>query len=132
MRQYKKWTPQERAKSLRLTTKAKKLGLIKPPTQCKICGQTEGILHYHNQNYDVTLNNVPKMLNGTATEEELQEIKDVLLPICYRCHMILHSEHRNKKAHDRYFEEVKNGKMYPPSFKPIYFRIMKEHGFYEK
>jgi len=128
MNSYKKWTGAQRQKSLKLTNEAMKRGLLERPHKCRICGQEKGILHTHNKDYDVTLELVPKMLDGTATEEEMAKVKEVLVPICWRCHMIHHSKYRNPEAHDRYFEEVKNGKQYPPVYHHD-FDILKENGF---
>lgn len=128
MNSYKKWSGEERTKSLKLTNKAKKMGLLEEPKKCRVCGQEKGILHTHNKDYDVTLAYVPKMLDGTATEEEIAKIKDVLVPICWRCHMIYHAYWRNPAAYKKYFDEVKNGKMYPPVYKHD-FNVLKENGF---
>lgn len=117
MKDYQKWTGAQRQKSLKYTNQAKKMGLLEEPKKCRFCGQEKGILHTHNTDYDVTLEYVPKMIAGTATEEEIAKVKEVLVPICWRCHMMLHSEHRNPTAYKRYFEEVKNGKQYPPVYR---------------
>jgi len=129
MNSYKKWSGEERTRSLRLTNKAKKMGLLDEPKMCRVCGQTEGILHTHNKDYDVTLALVPKMIDGTATKEEVEMVKEVLVPLCWRCHMILHSKYRNSEAYKKYFEEVKDGKKcYPPVYKHDY-ELLKENGF---
>lgn len=128
MKSFQKWSGEERQKSLRLTNLAKKMGLLKEPKKCRVCGQDKGILHTHNKNYDITLNLVPKMINGTATEEEIESVKEVLVPLCWRCHMIYHSYRRNQSAYKKYFEEVKAGKVYPPVYKHD-FDILKENGF---
>lgn len=126
---FKKWSGAERERSLKLTNKAKAMGLLEEPKKCRVCGQTEGILMTHNKNYDVTLKYVPKMIAGTATQEEIEAVKEVLVPLCWRCHMIYHSKHRNPKAYKKYFEEVKDGKkVYPPVYHHD-FNILKENGF---
>lgn len=117
MRTYKKWSGEERLRSLGLTNKAKKLGLISEPTKCNRCGQTEGILQLHNHDYDITLSIVPKMIDGTASKSEIQLVNDTLECLCWRCHMMLHSEHRAMEAVKKYFYEVSKGKKYPPVFK---------------
>ena len=128
MNSYKKWTGAQREESYRLFCKAMNAGLIEAPHKCKICGQTKGILMTHNRNYDVTLNYLPKLLVGTASEEEKAQIRQVLISLCWRCHMILHSYHRNPTAYRKYFHEVKIGKQYPPVYKHD-FDILKENGF---
>lgn len=130
MNNYKGWTGEQRELSLKLTNRAKKLGLLEQPHKCKFCGQEKGILHTHNENYGVTLELVPKMLNGTATKEEIEKVKSVLWPICWRCHMIWHSKRRAPKQVEKYFEEVKNGKQYPPVYKHDFEILRREHNIY--
>lgn len=128
MKSFKKWSAQDRQKSLKLTNEAKKLGLIEEPKKCRACTKEKGIIHSHNKDYDVTLELVPKLITGTATEEEKAKIKDALVPLCWRCHMIYHSKHRNMSAYKKYVDEVTNGKIYPPVYKHN-FEILKENGF---
>ena len=128
MNGYKKWNGSQRQESLRLFNLAKKAGLIETPQKCKICGQTKGILMTHNKNYDVTLSNLPKLLDGKANEMEISLINEVLVPICWHCHMVLHSYHRNPSAFKKYFQEVKNGIQYPPVYKHN-FDLLKENEF---
>ena len=119
MKNYKKWSAQFRRESLKLTNKAKKMGWIKNPKVCSICHQEEGIIHLHNEDYDVTFYTLEKAFNRfpvTIQKDELQNIKDVLIPLCWRCHMMHHSKRRNKQAVEDYFIEVSNGKQYPPVF----------------
>ena len=130
MNNYKGWTVEQRELSLKLTNRAKKLGLLEQPHKCKFCGQEKGILHTHNENYGVTLELVPKMLNGTATKEEIEKVKSVLWHICWRCHMIWHSKRRAPKQVEKYFEEVKNGKQYPPVYKHDFEILRREHNIY--
>ena len=59
---------------------------------------------------------------------EISQIHKALVPICWRCHMILHSYHRNPSAYKKYFQEVKDGIQYPPVYKHN-FDILKENGF---
>lgn len=128
MNNYRKWTGAQREESYRLFCKARDMGLIETPHKCEICGQTKGILMTHNMDYDVTLSYLPKLLDGTANEKEKAQIQEVLIPVCWRCHMILHSHHRNPVACNKYFQEVKNGVQYPPVYKHD-FDILKENGF---
>lgn len=126
---WRKWSGEERTKSFNMTAKALRKGLIPFASQCRVCGQTEGILMYHNKNYDVTLAFLPKLLAGTASPEEIDAIREVLVPLCWRCHMIYHSYWRNPAAYKRYFAEVKAGKMYPPVYKLNDWDKLKENGF---
>lgn len=132
MRDFEKWSAADRQKSLTLTNRAKRLGLIYNPTKCEICGQTEGILHHHNSNYDVTLSIVPKMLIGSATDEEILEVKKVMHEICWRCHMMYHSQHINMSAVNSYFRSIKDGAKYPPVFKHDFSILAREHGIIKR
>lgn len=118
MKDYKKWTAAQRNRSLALTRKAKQLGLIPKPSRCCFCGQENGILHHHNVDYDVTLELQPKILNGTATEEEFEMVMNVLKPVCWRCHMMLHRAEKHPKSAEVYFERVKNGERFKPIYRP--------------
>lgn len=117
MRDYKKWSAQERTRSYNMTRQAKKLGLIPNPTRCCFCGQDRGILHYHNTDYDVTLELQPKLLNGTATDEDKARIMDALKPVCWTCHMMLHRGEKHPKSAEAYFASVKAGARYKPIFR---------------
>lgn len=131
MRSYKKWSKEERLASLKITNKAKDLGLIKKPTQCFRCGLTQGILHLHNDDYDFTLHELPKMIERIAelTWEERYKIATCLEPICWTCHIIHHSVHRNKEAHDEYFRKVLYEGFQPePVFKHDFSKL-KKYGF---
>ena len=117
MRDYKKWSAEERKKSNLMTRKARKLGLMPYPSKCCYCEQDKGILHYHNTDYDVTLELTPKLLNGTATDAEKARIMSALKPICWRCHMMLHRGERHPKSAEVYFNRVKNGERFAPVFR---------------
>lgn len=130
MRKYKKWSPEERRKSLGYTNEAKKRGWIKQPSKCNRCGQKEGILHLHNDDYDWTLDVLPLYLDGTKELDDKgrEDIATCCEEICWTCHMIHHSEHRNKDAHKKYFDKVKTGWISPPVYKHD-FSVLRKYGF---
>ena len=109
-----RWTGAERDRSYRLTLRAIQYGLIPHQSQlaCSLCGQREGIRDYHSVNYD----HPTKFLE----------------PLCYRCHMILHNEHNDPDACERYWDEIAHGKQYPPLHTRNFGLIMREHGFRRK
>jgi hypothetical protein len=130
MKDYKKWTAETRKQSLKLTNRAKKFGWIENPKECRRCGQTEGILHLHNEDYDITLNTLTEAFDRfpiSITEDELKAIDGALEPICWRCHMIHHSVRRNPAAVKLYFEEVKQGKKFAPVYKHNFNILKYEH-----
>jgi len=91
------WTPKQRRKSLALTKLAIKNGEIPSPEQlgCTRCGQKLGIIEYHNHDYD------------SPTE--------FLEALCFKCHRRLHSPY--PKSTRKYFDEVAEGKQYPPVYR---------------
>jgi len=108
MKSYKQWSAAERTASLKKTNQAIKDGLIPQATKCERCGQTEGKVMYHNEDYS-------------------DPIK-YLVSMCWRCHMILHSQYRAPMACDKYWLEIKAGKMYPPVFKHDFKILEVDHG----
>jgi hypothetical protein len=51
MKSYKGWTAYERRKSGEKAYEAIQKGIIPPPSKCNRCGQTKGIIDYHNHDY---------------------------------------------------------------------------------
>lgn len=130
MRNYKGWSGDFRKESLKLTNKAKKMGWIANPSKCNRCGQTEGILHLHNEDYDVTYYTLKEVFDRfpiSITTEEKEKVNSVLEQICWRCHMLHHSVRRNKQAVEKYFEEIKNGKKYPPVYRHDFTILKRDH-----
>jgi len=99
MKSYKGWTAEERRKSLILTKRAIAEWKIPPANElwCNRCWQKEWIIDYHNENYS--------------------HPTKYLEPLCFRCHIIHHSQRRAPEACKKYWEEIKNGKQYPPVYK---------------
>lgn len=130
MKHYKGWSGQFRSASLKYTNWAKKQGWIENPKKCNRCGQTEGILHLHNEDYDITyytLKEVSERFPVSITKEEIEKVNSVLEPLCWRCHMMHHSVGRNKEAVAKYFEEIKNGKKWPPVYKHNFTILKIDH-----
>jgi len=91
MRAYKnkngKWFSGEyRVKQSRLLRDAIERGDVAPPTKCNRCGQEDGVIHTHIEDYD----------NPLKYE-----------PLCILCHMVHHSSWFAKKECAAYFEHVK-------------------------
>jgi len=130
MRNYKKWSAETRKASLKLTKKARKMGWIQNPKKCNRCGQTEGILHLHNEDYDVTLNTLTEVFNRFPifiTSDELVAVNNALEEICWRCHMMHHSKYRNKQAVENYFSEIAKGVQYPPVYRHDFGILKRDH-----
>lgn len=106
----KEWTKKQRNDSYEQTKIMIREGSI-PDAKlvgCERCGQKDGIIHYHNHDYDSPY----KYLEA----------------LCWRCHLMLHSEKRNPKAVERYFEEIASGKQYPPVYRNDLGILSREHG----
>lgn len=129
--QYKKWSKEEREKSYAMTKKAQELGWIKKPCKCQFCGQDKGIIHLHNENYDVTLDILGEALQRKPkpriSKEEKEAIDEVLWEVCWRCHMIHHSYYRNPQACEEYWKEIEAGDQYPPVFKHDFSILKRDH-----
>ena len=79
---YKKWTGKEREASYKITKKAMKDGTLPMPTKCNRCGQTEGRIDYHSENYDDPINGLES--------------------ICMKCHLCLHREYNKSLKKDEF------------------------------
>lgn len=108
MKDYKQWTAKERYASLKLTKKAIADGTIPPATKCCKCRQEKGIIQYHNEDYS-------------------DPIK-FLLQLCWRCHMILHSQYRNPEACRLYWERIAKGEQDAPVYKHDFNILLKDYG----
>lgn len=127
---YKHWTKEERTKSAALTTKAEARGWIKPRTKCERCTQGEGILHTHNSNYDVTMRILTEVFNRPRpfiTDEEKAAVNAVIEILCWKCHMILHSEYRAPAACAKYWAEIAEGKVFAPVYKHDFSILKRDH-----
>lgn len=127
MKNYGKWTAAQRYKSLGMEKKLIGMGKLQPACKCRFCGQEKGILHTHDMNYDVNLEIFPKMIDGTATQDEIEKVNEVRVPLCWRCHMMLHGRFKHPKSYEKYMEEVKGGKMYAPVFNGGDFTQLEQH-----
>lgn len=67
-------------------------GTLTRPTVCTACGQTEGRIDAHLENYDDP---------------------DNFIPLCWRCHMMVHCRFRNPSAFRAYRDSLRTGSTYP-------------------
>lgn len=129
-RHYKQWTPEQRNNGYTLTKTAIRLGIIILKKQCCRCGQDKGIIQLHCENYDFAIEGLPAMISGKTPNDAAsqKQIAEAYEELCWRCHMMHHSEHINKKSCDRYWAEIKSGKMFPPVFKHDFGILARENG----
>ena len=79
------------------------------PSKCCACGQTQGIIDAHAEDYSEPF--------GDQTEK---------YHLCYRCHLILHCRHHDQAAWDKYRADIRSGLRYAPCFSRS-FGIIKAH-----
>jgi hypothetical protein len=79
MKPYKGYTPAQRMAVCPLLDEARADGRLPEPNKCSTCGQTEGSIGYHSDDY---------------AHETLIENTRVL---CYSCHMVHHIYHNNRQ-----------------------------------
>jgi len=66
------------------------------PKKCEACGQTEGIIDAHHENYDKPLE---------------------FIGLCCTCHRMLHYRFKNQEAWERYKEAIRRGVRYRPVYR---------------
>lgn len=102
------WTGSQRMDSYKKTKLAIAKGEIPPATVCDRCKQDKGLIAYHNHDYD----------HPTQHLEAL----------CWRCHMMHHSQHFAPLQVNHYFDEVAKGKQWPPVFRHDFEILARDHG----
>ena len=93
----------KRSKAIR-----KELGLPDKPEECDLCSQSEGVLQWHNEDYDHPIND--------------------LWGLCWRCHMMWHSRRRAPDQVREYFKAVNEGVKFAPVYKHDFGILWREHG----
>lgn len=106
MKDYKQWSASDRARSQRYINKAKELGLISAATECYLCGRSNVLLQDHCEDYDPTLNILPKMIKGEASSKECEAVLKSIFPVCVRCHRWLHIKDECPADFANYIVEV--------------------------
>ena len=105
---YNGFTHAQRIASLAKTKAAILSGGIPKPTKCEFCGQTKGIIQYHNEDYS--------------------HPTKYLRVWCWRCHMMHHSRNRAPEAVKAYFDAVSAGKKFAPVYRHDFKILADEHG----
>lgn len=101
MKSYNGFTPSQRRAGDRIIKDAISSGKLAPLSECScaFCGQSKGILHYHAEDYtpDRILNDV--------------------VPLCWRCHMMVHRRFSHPRSFAAYMEDVQGGIVFPPVYR---------------
>lgn len=132
-RYYKQWSPKEREQGYANTKLAIKKGIVHEARRCNRCTQNQGILQLHCEDYDFTIKILPQIIIGNIelTEEVRAQIDKALEPLCWRCHMIHHSQHINPEACARYWKAVKAGTVFHPVYKHDFGILARENGIHK-
>lgn len=96
MNSYNGFTGSQRAKAAAWLRAQWARGRPRPST-CSACGQTEGVIDAHAEDYSEPF--------GDHTDAH---------PLCYRCHLMLHCRFANDVAWREYVAAVKSGKRFAP------------------
>jgi len=96
---YNGFGPKIRDDSYRWMKEEIRSGRVPPPFQCLACGETEGHLDYHTEDYSRPF--------GPHIHA---------YPLCFRCHMVLHIRYRRRALWLRYIEQLEAGAVYRPLY----------------
>jgi hypothetical protein len=109
LRSYNGFSGQQRELVGRIINQKVAAGELNKACKCRRCGQTEGIIHYHCEDYSLPV-----------TEEKIEHL-------CWRCHMMWHSRFRNPESVAEYFAQIAQGKVFPPVRRHDFTILKREH-----
>jgi hypothetical protein len=92
---YNGFSPQQRYRALDWLKGEYRAGRRHRPTVCDACGQTEGIIEAHSEDYSEPFGDHIGAFG-----------------LCYRCHMMIHCRFRSRAAWDTYRQAVREGKRF--------------------
>lgn len=95
----KKFSIQQKEEGKRIVKRAISMGILREPSKCGLCGQTNGIIEYYISDY------------------RPQNIIKSVKPLCWTCHRMLIMKNDFKKQTDKYFKAVLEGEIFPPVYK---------------
>lgn len=110
MSEYQGWTGKQRVRALNWLNREYKAGRRVRPTVCDGCGQTEGILEAHSEDYSEPFGD---HIGGMG--------------LCYRCHMALHCRFKAPEAWILYRRAICCGVRFKPFLKRNWFGFRAEH-----
>ncbi len=110
MNQYNGFSPRQRARALHWLNRQYAAGRRQRPTKCDLCGQTEGLIEAHSEDYSEPFG----AHIGAAA-------------VCYRCHMALHCRHKAPEAWARYQADIAAGVRFAPFLTRNWFAFRAQH-----
>lgn len=102
MKGYNGFTAFQRTKAMQWMKKEMASGRIPEPTKCEACGQTEGHIDYHTEDYSE-----PYSVSRTTAHQ-----------LCFMCHMMWHGRlsPRTRAQFEYYRELIRAGNRFLPSY----------------
>lgn len=97
MKSYNGFSPSQRMKALAWLKDQYGLGARKPPTICDSCGQTEGVIDAHSEDYREPFGDHIGRFG-----------------LCFACHMMVHSRWHFPQRFHAYAESVAQGHRFQP------------------
>lgn len=110
MDEYQGFTHRQRMKALRWLNREYAAGRRTRPTECDGCGQTEGIIEAHSEDYSEPFGD---HIGG--------------LGLCYRCHMALHCRLKAPEAWKLYRQAICCGVRFKPFEKRNWYGFRAQH-----
>ncbi len=95
MNSYNGFSPKQRYRALDWLKAEYKAGRRHRPRVCDACGQTEGVIEPHSEDYSEPFGDHIGAFG-----------------LCYRCHMMIHCRFRNRQVWDAYRQAVREGKRF--------------------
>jgi hypothetical protein len=107
---YNGFTPQQRSRALRWLQREYAEGRRQRPTECDGCGQTDGVIEAHSENYSEPFGDHIGQYG-----------------FCFRCHMALHNRARAPEAWARYKAELVAGTRFKPFLVRNWYGFRAQH-----
>lgn len=110
MKDYNGFSPGQRLKAYRWLQDQYARGARRRPTRCDACGQTEGIIEAHSEDYSAPY--------GDHIGE---------WSLCYRCHMMVHNRQHAPDAWRQYRAALAGGTIFAAFHKRNYWGFRHQH-----
>ena len=107
MNSYNGFSPTQRTRALRWLNGEYAAGRRTRPTSCQACGQTEGLIEAHSEDY-----------SGPPFGANIGQFG-----LCYRCHMMVHSRFRAARHFELYAHSIDRGLVWPAIEKRNWYAV---------
>lgn len=97
MKAYNGFSAQHRQRALKWFREEQKQGRRAYPTRCDACGQDQGLIDSHSEDYSAPFGDHIGRFS-----------------LCFTCHMMIHCRHRAPLAFEVYRESIERGARYAP------------------